>query len=132
MIEENDTDPVHITLSNTDLAFERTILAENRTLMAWIRTAISLISFGFTIYKFFHEVSHSAEVAHRLLSPRKVGMLMIAFGLLALIWGLAEHHAIYKKLKRSYAGTERSKSTWLAVLVLLFGLALFLGVFYRQ
>jgi putative membrane protein len=43
------------TLSNTDLAFERTVLAYERTLMAWIRTAISLISFGFTIYKFFQE-----------------------------------------------------------------------------
>jgi putative membrane protein len=43
------------TLSNIDLAFERTMLAYERTLMAWIRTAISLISFGFTIYKFFQE-----------------------------------------------------------------------------
>ena len=43
------------TLSNTDLAFERTVLAYERTLMAWIRTAISCISFGFTIYKFFQE-----------------------------------------------------------------------------
>jgi uncharacterized membrane protein YidH (DUF202 family) len=42
----------HTTLSNTDLAFERTMLAYERTLMAWVRTAISLISFGFTLYKF--------------------------------------------------------------------------------
>ena len=37
----------------TQLAVERTRLAYERTLMAWVRTATSLISFGFTIYKFF-------------------------------------------------------------------------------
>ena len=29
------------------------MVALDRTLMAWVRTATSLISFGFTIYKFF-------------------------------------------------------------------------------
>src|SRR6188508_3218157 len=84
-------------LTNTDLAFERTVLAENRTLMAWIRTAISLISFGFTIYKFFHEISENKGPTHQLLSPRKIGMYMISLGLLTLIWGLTEHRSIMKK-----------------------------------
>jgi uncharacterized membrane protein YidH (DUF202 family) len=37
----------------TELAVERTWLAYERTLMAWVRTATSMISFGFSIYKFF-------------------------------------------------------------------------------
>ena len=37
----------------TRLAVERTRLAHERTLMAWVRTATSLISFGFTLFKFF-------------------------------------------------------------------------------
>ena len=37
----------------TDLAVERSVMAAERTLMAWIRTALSMIGFGFTIYKFF-------------------------------------------------------------------------------
>lgn len=118
-------------LSNNDLAYERTILAENRTLMAWIRTAISLISFGFTIYKFFHEISQSAR-SHPFLTPRKVGMLMIGVGLLTLFWGLMEHRSVMKKLKKSYPGIEQSRSVWLAVLILLFGLVLFLAAFFHQ
>ncbi len=39
--------------TGTRLAVDRTRLAHERTLMAWVRTATSLISFGFTIYKFF-------------------------------------------------------------------------------
>jgi putative membrane protein len=39
--------------SSTALALDRTLLAYDRTLMAWVRTATSLISLGFTIYKFF-------------------------------------------------------------------------------
>lgn len=119
-------------LSNTDLAFERTMLAESRTLMAWIRTAISLISFGFTIYKFFHELSQTPGDIHRLFTPRKVGLIMITFGLLSLVWGLMEYNAMVKKLKKSYPELERSKTSWLAILVLLFGLALFLGTLFRQ
>src|SRR5262249_28618447 len=38
---------------STELALERTRAAYERTMMAWIRTATSLITFGFTVYKFF-------------------------------------------------------------------------------
>ncbi len=48
----NDAGAAHIP-GSTELALDRTYLAHDRTLMAWVRTATSLISFGFTIYKFF-------------------------------------------------------------------------------
>ena len=48
----------------TRLAVDRTRLAYERTLMAWVRTATSLISFGFTIYKFFQ-----FEVKDQLTEP---------------------------------------------------------------
>jgi len=128
--EKNTTEePV---MNSNDLAFERTILGEKRTLMAWIRTGISLISFGFTIYKFFQEASTKTGIAHRLLSPRKVGMIMIVLGQLALLWGLMDHNEMMKKLKKSYSGAEESRSKWLAMLVLLFGVVMFLGVLFRQ
>ena len=33
--------------------------------MAWIRTSLSMISFGFTIYKFFQYLRESGEVVAR-------------------------------------------------------------------
>ena len=37
----------------TSLSAERTRLLYERTMMSWIRTATTLITFGFTLYKFF-------------------------------------------------------------------------------
>lgn len=119
-------------LSNTDLAFERTVMAENRTLMAWIRTSISLISFGFTIYKFFNELAAKSDPVQRIFTPRKFGMVMIGFGLLALLLGLMEYHYNIKKFRKNYADIQFSKATLLAIIIFIFGLVLFLGVLFRQ
>ena len=43
------------------LATERTRMAADRTLMGWIRTALSMIGFGFTIFKFLESIQ-SREV----------------------------------------------------------------------
>ena len=40
-------------LTDNDLPSETNYLAYERTMLAWIRTAVSLITFGFTLYKFF-------------------------------------------------------------------------------
>jgi len=129
MEEKNKAQP-NETMSNTDLAFERTMLAQERTLMAWIRTSISLISFGFTIYKFFEELSKEKEQA--ILTPRLVGMIMIAFGFIALLFAQIQHNAGIKKLKQNYPNVQRSLSTILSTLILVFGLILFLAALFRQ
>ena len=56
--------------TGTRLAVDRTRLAYERTLMAWVRTAASLISFGFTSYKFFEfESGRAPSPANHLLTP---------------------------------------------------------------
>ncbi|MBO9203893.1 MULTISPECIES: YidH family protein [Niastella] len=115
----------------TDLSFERTALSYERTLMSWIRTAISLISFGFTIYKFFEEV-YKGDEHPRLLSPRKVGMIMILFGFIGLLFAQFQHHIAYKRLKEEYPQIQRSLSSVLGILILMFGLILFLAAAFRQ
>jgi putative membrane protein len=131
-MEEKSTSDTHVTLSSTDLAFERTMLAYERTLMAWIRTAISMISFGFTIYKFFQELSKTEEGAAKILTPRIVGMIMIGFGLLSLILAQIQHETAVRKLRKDYPDVQKSISSLISVLVLVFGLALFLGALFRQ
>ena len=129
---DQNTEKTNTTLSSNDMAFERTMLAHERTLMAWIRTAVSMISFGFTIYKFFQELSKTPEGQHQLFTPRIVGMVMILFGLLSLLLAQVQHQIAVKKLKQYYPGTQRSVSSVLSVLVLMFGLALFLGALLKQ
>ena len=132
MPEQTISSSTHTSLSNTDLAFERTMLAHERTLMAWVRTATSMISFGFTIYKFFQEVNKNGGNSNRLLTPRMFGMIMISFGLLSLLMAQVQHQRAMKKLKENYPGTQKSISSVLSVLILVFGLFLFLTALFRQ
>jgi Domain of unknown function (DUF202) len=37
----------------TKLAYDRTRLAYENTMMSWVRTATSLMTFGFSVFKFF-------------------------------------------------------------------------------
>src|ERR1700683_5844856 len=87
----------------TDLALQRTIIAAERTLMAWIRTALSMIGFGFTIYKFFQyqadEIA-SGKIA-RPNAPRNLGLTFIALGTLALSGAAWQHRQFLKSLGRS-------------------------------
>ena len=46
---------------STKLSYDRTRLAYENTMMAWVRTATSLITFGFSIYKFFSVISNMAR-----------------------------------------------------------------------
>ena len=74
-----DASPERDLSTATKLAVERTRLAHERTLMAWIRTAASLISFGFSVYKFFHYLRDSQGAPPSgPIGPREFGALMIA------------------------------------------------------
>src|SRR5262249_9157216 len=70
----------------TQLALDRTLLAHERTMMAWVRTAVSLITFGFSIYKFFELELKITEARrpHQLIDARTFALMMIVIGLAAL------------------------------------------------
>ena len=71
---------------NTRAALVRTRLAFERTLMAWVRTAVSLITFGFTLFKAFQWAGqHATAPDDALLSPRDLALAMIALGIVALV-----------------------------------------------
>jgi putative membrane protein len=117
----------------TDLALLRTLNAAERTLMAWIRTAISMIGFGFTIYKFFQYQSEEVVATHprRAQAPRNLGLTLVALGTLALAAAAYQHVHLLHQI-----GAPKwhvwSISFVVAIAVVLIGLLTFYGVLLRQ
>ena len=108
----------------TKLAVDRTRLAHDRTLMAWVRTSTSLISFGFTIYKFFQYLREKEEfTSEGFLGPRGFALMMIGIGLTALAVATVEHRRSLQALRNEYGLiVPRSLATVLATLVALLGI----------
>ena len=120
--------------NGTRLAVDRTRLAYERTLMAWVRTATSLISFGFTIYKFFEFESGRGAVAaaaSRLVSPRQFGVLMIGTGLAALALATIDHRRNMKRMADQYGAANRSVAMAVAVIVSVMGLLALSAAVFR-
>jgi putative membrane protein len=120
--------------SSTELALDRTFLAHDRTLMAWVRTATSLISFGFTIYKFFQYLreQEGLEPDGRVLDPRRFGMLMISIGLVALLLATLQELRLRKKLRRVYPEAGFPLAMIMAAFISLLGILALIAVILRQ
>ena len=118
----------------TRLAIDRTRLAHERTLMAWVRTSTSLISFGFTIYKFFQYLhdSQKATVPDRMIGPNQYAAVMIFLGVVGLAVATLEHHRSITALERQYGPQPRSNALWLGGLIALMGMAGLVAVLLRQ
>lgn len=101
----------------TILAVERTRVAYDRTMMAWIRTAISLLTFGFGIYKFFEiGTGRTQGVAHRI-GPREFGLTMVSIGLISLLLAAFDNRRNISQLEAYAHIRHQSKATLLAVLI---------------
>jgi len=72
--------------STMAFSVRRSFMAQERTLMAWIRTSVSLISFGFSIYKFFGCLpkTEQAPVLRSAFGPRRLAISMLSIGVLHL------------------------------------------------
>lgn len=117
---------------NTKLAFERTNLAHERTMMAWVRTATALISFGFTIYKFFElEKVNIIGIHHQVIGPHKFAMVMIAIGILSLVMATIEHRQHITSMRKQHVEMRRSLAGLVAGLVSVLGLLAMAAVIFR-
>ena len=119
--------------TGTRLAVDRTRLAHERTMMAWVRTGTSLISFGFTIYKFFqYQTDKGLAVAtSRLIGPREFALIMIGTGLVALLLADVEHRGAMKRLRATYGPQPRSVSGIVATIVAVLGLLAFVAALFK-
>lgn len=84
----------------TGLAFERTMIAADRTLMAIVRTALSMIGFGFTINQVFQQLAAKGLLVGAQTMGRRVGLALLALGIVLLIMGIISHLRFYVNLRR--------------------------------
>ena len=118
---------------STKLAYERTFLAHERTLMAWVRTSSSLITFGFSIYKFFQlERGAGKEFpTTQVVGPRQFSMILIIIGVVSLVLATIQHRHQMKILKIAYENIPVSTAGIIAGLISVLGLAAILAVIFR-
>ena len=115
------------------LALDRTRMAAERTLMGWIRTALSIIGFGFTIYKFL-EALQSKEVASQAIrphSPRVVGATLISIGLFSLVIACIQHWKYVKKLRPDQPYNPWDLGLVVCGLIGFLGLAMIVSIILR-
>jgi putative membrane protein len=120
----------------TRLAVQRTVAALDRTLMAWVRTATSLISFGFTIYKFFQALRESQGTREtHLLGPRGVALIMMGlavFGLVTATWQYQQQMRQLRQEYGRYGRLDRPITPVVAAIISTLGIIGFVLVVLRQ
>lgn len=108
----------------SDLGEKRTIMAADRTLMAWIRTSLSMLSFGFTIYKFLGALADHGQIA-QTHSPQRVGLFLVGLGTIAMILGTINYWTTLKDLQRAEMFRLGRPALFIAVVLSIAGAALF-------
>jgi len=120
---------------STIMAVERTIMAADRSMMAWLRTGLSLISFGFTIYKFLDIQNAQLKAMGKSLpdisSPKVVGLVMIGIGILSLVLGIIEYVTTVGTLQKRYHLKRHAYSLIVSGLIALIGIILFVGITFK-
>jgi len=87
--------------------------------MAWIRTSASLISFGFTIYKFFQFMRESgrAHAPETMLGPTVFACVMIVTGITSLVLAWSQHHLQMKAMRGQFGKMPYSLAGVIAALI---------------
>jgi putative membrane protein len=113
-----------------DLGAIRTVLAADRTLMAWLRTSLSMLSFGFTIYKVLETAAKAGALA-RPESPQKVGLFLVAMGTAAMVLGVIDYWVTLKDLQRVGPFRLGRPVLFISLLMAVAGVALFTAIIKR-
>lgn len=121
-----DTDELKL---SDKLAVDRTAMAADRTLMAWTRTSISMISFGFTIYKILESAAKSGmAVTTNPNGPRNLGLLLIGVGTFSLALGMIEHWQTKRSLGKKPRRKFLNPSFLTSAVIMLLGVLLFVTI----
>ena len=103
--------------------------------MSWVQTAASLITLGFTIYKFydFGQSAGGIGAVRAGIGPRTFAMLMIAIGVMSLVMASVQHRQLLAALAREYDAPLPVSTAGVAALAFIaLGLLALLAVVLRQ
>jgi inner membrane protein YidH len=115
------------------LAIDRTRLASERSLMAWVRTALSMLTFGFTIYKFLQYIREESRVPlPRPQAPRNLALALVGVGTFALIMASIQHWKYVRKLSAVQPEKPWDLAFLVACLLALLGLLMFGGIIFNS
>ncbi len=101
-------------------------------MMSWIRTATSLITFGFSIYKFFQIGAPSEKQQNYLIGPREFALALVSVGLISLLLATLENRQNIRTLGAQHAGKQRSLSVLVAALIAILGFLALLAMIFRE
>jgi|SRR6478672_10613343 len=116
--------------NRTEMGFGRTLLALERTLMAWIRTDISLITFGFTMYKFLDGMRQASGTVGNESGPRTFGLALILIGIGTLVMAMIQFkRAMRRILIYTQTKPQPSISMMAGIALLILAVAMILNMF---
>ncbi|HEY4075547.1 MAG TPA: DUF202 domain-containing protein [Rhizomicrobium sp.] len=107
-------------------------MAADRTLMAWVSTGLSLLTFGFVIYKILAEHRVEGVVIPGGNTPINVGMFLIVSGTIAILMGIGSYIRTLLQLRPLQRFGLVQPSLILALLMAGLGLFLCIGIVARQ
>lgn len=125
-----DATPHRAGILPSDLGEIRTIMAADRTLMAWIRTSLSMLSFGFTIYKFLQAIDTQGKMEHPD-SPQTVGLFLTGLGIAAIVLGTISYWVTLRDLQRIEEFRIGRPVLVMALIMSVAGLASFVSIATR-
>jgi putative membrane protein len=97
--------------------------------MSWIRTSVSLYTFGFSISTFIDYLSSQEGGAEFSVGVRRVGLALIAMGIVALVFAMIEHLKRIQTMERLGlpSTTRLSLPVGAAIVLLLTGIVMLIG-----
>lgn len=131
-MSEETTHSARVLDVSTRLAFERTRAAYERTMMAWTRTSTSLITFGFSIYKFFQLQVPPPGRPNRIIGPHGFALILVSIGLFSLVVATLEYRQNIRTLGAEYSGKLRSLAVLVAGLISILGFLALVVIIFRQ
>ena len=115
-----------------NLPVMNTLMAADRTLMSWTRTSLSLLSFGFTIFKILQGFQDAeGKFVVRSDVPRDAGLFLTAMGTFAMVMGTLEYWQTLKVLHQQRIFGRPRAPLIMAMIMSVSGVLLFVSILVK-